>query len=302
MKTRYLCFGAVILACAMPVFGQPVEPKAGSRRLGRSRRNPAAVHRGSRRGGAHCSSMTRTFEALPLVWGLSKPCGAQERVEIHRLDTRDYRIQMTVRFFPPYDGKQLVFRSSANPERSICYSDNGESSACLERFVGSLAIVTYRFEPRRKQVPQASTFREVVTVLGQSDGLDLRPPYTREESLFQGVGGDVQAFGYDESPVSETERSALRTKSYFRLWRRFRQELFVNGDLEPFGVLEWKHTLDRIELVRWTGFHPSPPAGRSNAASTVGGKRSTRIFWPLPATSFARTGGGRRRMSGEATD
>ena len=30
MKTRYLCFGAVILACAIPVFGQPVEPKAGT--------------------------------------------------------------------------------------------------------------------------------------------------------------------------------------------------------------------------------------------------------------------------------
>src|SRR5215469_11134652 len=30
MKMRHLTFGAVIFACALPVLGQPVEPKAGT--------------------------------------------------------------------------------------------------------------------------------------------------------------------------------------------------------------------------------------------------------------------------------
>jgi hypothetical protein len=33
------------------------------------------------------------------------------------------------------------------------------------------------------------------------------------------------------------------------MWRVYRQELFLSGDSEPFGVVEWKHTLNRIELV-----------------------------------------------------
>jgi hypothetical protein len=71
--------------------------------------------------------------------------------------------------------------------------------------------------------------------------------------LVHGVGSDIQAFGYDESAVAEPERAALRAESRARMWRVYRQELFLNGDSEPFGVVEWKHTLDRIEVVRATG-------------------------------------------------
>ena len=178
------------------------------------------------------------------------PCGAQERAEVYRLDTADYRIEMTVRFFSPYLGRQLSFRSVANPKKLLCYSGNGDSSSCLERFVGALAVVTYRFQARRKHVAAAATFREVVNVVAQSDGLDPRPPYVREVRLVKGEGTDVQAFGYDESSVPEAEREALRAESRSRMWVVYRQELFVNGDSEPFGVVEWKHTLNRIEVVR----------------------------------------------------
>jgi hypothetical protein len=186
-------------------------------------------------------------------WLLLGPCGAQERAEVYRLDTADYRIEMTVRFFPPYLGGRLVFYSSANPGKELCYSGGGNSSSCIERFVGAVAAVTYRFQPRRKNLP-AAAFREVVKVLSQSEGLDERPPYIREQPLVQGVGSDLQAFGYDEGAVAEPERAALRAESRARMWRIYQQELFLKGESEPFGVVEWKHTLNRIAVVRARGW------------------------------------------------
>jgi hypothetical protein len=177
-------------------------------------------------------------------------CGAQERSKVYRLDTADYRIEMIVRFFSPYLGRQLSFRSVANPKKLLCYSGNGDSSSCLERFVGALAVVTYRFQSRRRHAVAAAKFREVVKVVAQSDVLDPRPPYEREVRLVRGEGSDIQASGYDESSVPETEREALRAETRSTMWVVYRQKLFVNGDSEPFGVVEWKHTLNRIELVR----------------------------------------------------
>ena len=188
-----------------------------------------------------------------LVWLALGRCGAEEREAFYRLDTADYRIEMDVRFFPPYVGGRLVFHNSLNPGKELCYSGNGDSSACIERFVGAVAAVTYRVQPRRKNLPAAATFREVVKVVSQSDGLDERPPYIREQPLVQGVGSDIQAFGYDESAVAERERAAVRADWRARMWRVYRQELFLDGDSEPFGVVEWKHTLDRIEVVRAAG-------------------------------------------------
>lgn len=102
-------------------------------------------------------------------------------------------------------------------------------------------------------MPAATTLREVVKVLSQSEGLDQRPPFIREQPLVWGVGSDIQAFGYDESAAAEPEQSARLVESGARMWRVYRQELFLNGDSEPFGIVEWKHTLTRIEVVRATG-------------------------------------------------
>jgi hypothetical protein len=196
-------------------------------------------------------------------------CGAQEREAVYRLDTVDYCIEMTVKFFPPYLGGRLAFHSSANPGKELCYSGNGDSSSCAERFVGALAAITYRFQPRRKNLPAATAFREVVKVLSQSEGLDERPPYIREQPLVEGVGSDIQAFGYDESAVAEPERPAVRAESRARMWRIYRQELFLNGDSEPFGVVEWKHTLNRIDVVRSTGRGPETLTKRRASRSPL---------------------------------
>src|SRR5262249_46541328 len=132
-------------------------------------------------------------------------------------------------------------------------SGNGDSSACIERFVGAVAAVTYRIQPRRRGLPAAVRLREVVTGVSQSDDLNERPLYTREQPLIRGLATDIQAFGYDESGVSEPARAAVRAESLQRMWRVYRQELFLNSDSEPFAVVEWKHTLDQIEVVRAAG-------------------------------------------------
>jgi hypothetical protein len=216
-----------------------------------------------------CVPMLRRSQIVLLGWLVSGPCGAQELVAVYRLDTADYRIEVNVRFFPPYLGRRLTFSSSANPGKELCCSGNGDSSSCIERFVGALAAVTYRFQPRRKNVPAATAFREVVKVLSQSEGLDERPPYIREQRLVQGVGSDIQAFGYDESPVAEPERAALRAESRARMWRIYRQELFLSGDSEPFGVVDWKHTLNRIDVVRSTGRGPETVTQRGAVRASL---------------------------------
>src|ERR1039457_5912404 len=135
-------------------------------------------------------------------WLIITPCGAQEAQTVYRFETADYRIEMSVGFFPPYQGRRLAFYSSAQAGKELCYSGNGDSSSCIERFVGAVASVTYRFQPRRKNLPAAATFREAVKVVSQPEGLDERPSYIREQPLVHGVGSDIQAFGYDESAVA----------------------------------------------------------------------------------------------------
>jgi hypothetical protein len=185
-----------------------------------------------------------------LVSVLVAPC-AEERKEVYRFDTADYRIEMTVAFYPPWLGRKLDFLNSEEPKQ-LCYSGNGDSRSCVERFVGAVASATYRFRPRRRNTPQAATFREVVTVLAQAPGLAGRAPFKLEQPLAQGVGTDIQVFGYDESEVDEPKREALRSE-WRGYWRDYRQELFVNRDSEPFAVLEWKHTVQRIEVIRAAG-------------------------------------------------
>ena len=44
--------------------------------------------------------------------------GTQEREAVYRLDNSDYRIEMIVRFFPPYLGRRLTFSSTRTRGRS----------------------------------------------------------------------------------------------------------------------------------------------------------------------------------------
>jgi len=67
--------------------------------------------------------------------------------------------------------------------------------------------------------------------------------------LINGVGSDLQAFGYDERPAPVSERPAQRAAAK-TAWRRYRQELYLDKDQQPFAVIEWVHTTTGIRILR----------------------------------------------------
>jgi hypothetical protein len=86
-----------------------------------------------------------------------------------------------------------------------------------------------------------------------SPDLPPRPPFERTQVLTHGTISDLQAFGYDESDIAEGERNAERQKSKERLWRLCRQELYLNDDEAPFATINWRFTLDAIEIASVQG-------------------------------------------------
>jgi hypothetical protein len=86
-------------------------------------------------------------------------------------------------------------------------------------------------------------------VMEQSPGLPSRPSFSMSIKLTGGIGSDLQAFGYDESPLPATARVAEREAAK-AAWRRYRQELYLDKDRQPFAVVEWLHTSTQIRILR----------------------------------------------------
>src|ERR1035437_7973429 len=67
--------------------------------------------------------------------------------------------------------------------------------------------------------------------------------------LVNGVGSDLQVFGYDEGPLPPDKRAAERAVAR-AAWRRYRQELYLDQDRQPFAVVCWHHTTTGIRILR----------------------------------------------------
>jgi len=149
--------------------------------------------------------------------------------------TADYLVEMRIRFLNPYLGRPLVLYSSVEPGKPI---------QDFPQFVGAAAIVTYEVKP-----PKRAAIREHVTVLSQSPRLAARAPFSKTQALIEGTATDLQVFGYDEGAVKPRDRG--RTRAHMRTqWVLYRQKLYMDWDEKPFAIVEWKHTLDRISIVR----------------------------------------------------
>ncbi len=167
----------------------------------------------------------------------------------YEFTTEKYAIEMRVSFPAPYEGKRLALYRSADPRKEICPSISGAAPGCVENFVGAVAVVEFTVARIADHRPASASIREVVNLVDQSPGLPERPPYAMSIALINGNGSDIQAFGYDESPLAGAERAAER-QSAKAAWRRLRQELYLDRDRQPFALLEWRHTTTGIYVLR----------------------------------------------------
>jgi len=179
---------------------------------------------------------------------------------VYGFSTAKYDVRMRVNFPAPYEGKRLSTHRSADPGKEDCLSTATGAFGCIDSFVGALAVVKFAVNRADSGKSAAASIREVVTVVEQSPGMAVRPPFTMSIKLAGGIGTDLQAFGYDESPLAEVQRAAEREAAK-RTWRRYRQELYLDKDRQPFAVVEWLHTTTQIRILR-VDAPPSPLANR----------------------------------------
>jgi len=179
---------------------------------------------------------------------ISQAASAPEQNSKYGFATRDYSIGMTVTFLDPYLGRRLAFFSDSGKE--LCYSaGDGTAGRCVEQFVGAVAIVTYSVKLANGGIPGSISIRECVTVSAQSSGLPVRAPFSMTQKLVKGIGSDVQAFGYDEGPLTHAERTSTRRQAQAKWWRLCRQELYVDEERRPFAIVEWRYTLNGINIM-----------------------------------------------------
>jgi hypothetical protein len=225
----------------------------------RSAPNPASVHGEPSLfspilGGMGLILRHFLITALLLFHGGAARAHAQPN-SCYQFSTRKYRIEMGVSFPAPYEGRRLAVYRSSDPGKEVCLSINQGPSACTENFVGALAFVTFLVKRTADGKSAAASIRERVSLMDQSPGMPDRIPFAMSIRLVNGAGSDVQVFGYDESPLPQGRRAAEREAAKAS-WRRFRQELYMDKDRDPFAVIEWLHTITGIHILRADGPYP----------------------------------------------
>ena len=86
----------------------------------------------------------------------------------------------------------------------------------------------------------------------QSPDLPPTPRLELTKRIVNSEIGDIQLMGYDEDEIPATERETMRREAPPRMWRRVRQELYLNGAVVPFAVVEWLRTMQAVSIERVT--------------------------------------------------
>jgi hypothetical protein len=175
----------------------------------------------------------------------AKPALAAKKLEVHRFRTRNLDIEMTIEFHDRYRSSGFWFREQAS-SRGFCLSTKGEENRnCKSAFHGSVAIA--KFKVRANRPAQAlPMLREYVRTVDRDASLPIRPPFERTIELDQGVGSDLQAFGYEAALEGKEDKPVLTTHGP---WYLFRQDLFLEPEPKPFLVVLWKHALTSIRVL-----------------------------------------------------
>jgi hypothetical protein len=187
----------------------------------------------------HVSRRKLICGAAALGWNCTS---AAARREVHRFRTGPFRIQMTVEYHDGYTSRGLWLREHIS-NTQFCLSAKGDPGQnCIVEFHGSLAIAQYSIDLQASGEPVA-TLRDCVRTVDQDVRLHPRPPFERTIELKQGIGSDLQAFGYEPSRDGENI-SAIHSP-----WYLFRQDLYIGRQAKPFLAIFWKHALQHIRVL-----------------------------------------------------
>ena len=186
------------------------------------------------------------------------------RQQAFGLSTERFVAFAEITFPPPYRGSPLAFHFQEQWPASLTLE--GLAGHASRRFVGAVAIVRYKFVLPDGSPASEFRLRERVTVVGQFGELPPREVYERTVDSVDGFVTDVQVFGYDETG-SPAKARAHQGKVMALAWRVFRQELFANSDDSAFAILEWRHSLTSIQLLRAYAAPASTNAAEGHAAA-----------------------------------
>lgn len=182
-----------------------------------------------------------SFTGFGLLSKTRKKTEKQQSEAIYRFLTSDFEVRMSVQYFASSAAGSFRFRDQLT-KRAFCLSASGEEDrACLQQFVGSMAIAHYNFRSLRH--PQTPLHvRERVHTIDQDSRMSPRPPFERILAVESEVVSDIQAFGYNpEEPPQAMKPLAL--------WCLLRQDLYLDEKPTAFLIVHWKHMVNSISLV-----------------------------------------------------
>jgi hypothetical protein len=189
----------------------------------------------------------RSFLWSVAALGLTTQVGISEirRGTVYRFVTPLCEVRMSVEYFATSSINGFRFRDVLT-NQSFCLSAGGEKDRnCLERFVGSMAIVHYQFRAHHHYSGKLFGLRERVLMIDHDRRIPPRAPFERELAAEQTVVSDIQAFGYNAVDSEQTSVDA----DHPAVWYLVRQDLYLNDQNTAFLVVHWKHTLDCISLL-----------------------------------------------------
>ncbi|HTM47282.1 MAG TPA: hypothetical protein VL285_01280 [Bryobacteraceae bacterium] len=163
--------------------------------------------------------------------------GESTKSQQFRFLARHCAITFTTRQLPPYSGKPLELKV-----------DTGQSGFSRQRFLGSANVVAILAVDSRNR-PCDLRLRERTTVEKRRPDLPERPPFEKTIRLVNGRAVDLQVFGLDLSGMTKRQQARSR-EQFLGAVEIVNQELFVEDDTVPFGVLTWRRSDQDIVILR----------------------------------------------------
>ena len=166
-------------------------------------------------------------------------------------------LTLNVSFLPSFRGARLAFKRGTQDDADQCFTaDPGPTAKCPEKFVGAVALAEYSVRLRNGRPARDFHLRERVTTIDRHPDFPRRELFERTAHMLKGIISDLQSFGYDEEGIPAGAKAQER-EAADKVWGIYRQELYANDDKRPFAIIEWRHSIRSITLVRADAVAPA---------------------------------------------